>query len=82
MICSKTTFLKNTCVFEHLKYQTLHEHLTKVLKNSIVKSKHYILTCSRPVTSFGYMSSTGINFKRLKCGTCKSMERVVDEGLI
>ena len=82
MICSKTTFLKNTCVFEHLKYQTLHEHLTKALKNSIVKSKHYILTCSRQVTSFGYMSSTGINFKRLKCGTCKSMERVVDEGLI
>ena len=73
MICSK----KNTCVFEHLKRQTLYEYLTEALKNSL-----YTLTCSCQVTRFECMLSTGINFKRLKCGTCKRIERVVDEGLI
>ena len=58
------------CVFEHLKYQTLYEYLTEALANSIVKNKHYTLTFSYQVTSFGYMPSTGLNFKHFTCGMC------------
>ena len=45
----------------------LKEYLTEVIKNSVVKQKHYILTCSRQVASFEYISSTRTIIKHLEC---------------